>query len=156
MKIKIGALLVSIMLPFVVGAIGGGATVSEIGSWYAGINKPGLLPPNGVFGPVWTILYLMMGISFYLVWTKGKSKKMSTMWGLFLGQLGLNLLWSFLFFKWHLLLLASVEIVVLWGVILANILSFRKIDRLASGLLIPYLLWVSFASYLTIGVWWLN
>ncbi len=152
---KIVKILFSILLPLVIGAIGGGATIPEISSWYAFINKPSLLPPNWVFGPVWTLLYIMMGISFYLIWSKG-TKKISTAWKWFLGQLSLNLLWSFLFFKWHLLGAAAVEIIVLWLVILGNIIYFRKINKTAGNLLIPYLLWVSFASYLTIAVALLN
>jgi len=150
-------LAVSILLPLVVGAIGGGATVSEISTWYSTINKPSLLPPNWIFGPVWTLLYILMGISFYLVWSsKINSKKISVVWKWFLGQLSLNLLWSFLFFKWHLLWAAVLEIVILWLVILGNIIYFKKINKSAGNLLIPYLLWVTFASYLTIAVWRLN
>ena len=81
---------------------------------------------------------------------------MATAWKWFLGQLGLNLLWSFLFFKWHLLMLASIEIVVLWIVILGNMKSFEKINKVSSKLLVPYLLWVTFATYLTVSVWMLN
>lgn len=158
MKINNGIKLVtSILLPLLIGVIGGAATMSEIQGWYATINKPALLPPNWVFGPTWTLLYLMMGVSFYLVWSsKVKKDKMTVAWKWFLGQLGLNLLWSFLFFKWHLLMLASIEIVMLWIVILGNIKSFEKINKLSAKLLVPYLLWVTFATYLTVSVWLLN
>lgn len=150
-------LVISILLPLMIGVIGGAATTSEIQSWYATINKPALLPPNWVFGPTWTLLYLMMGVSFYLVWSsKVKKEKMIVAWKWFLGQLGLNLLWSFLFFKWHLLMLASIEIVALWAVILGNIKFFEKINKVSSRLLLPYLLWVTFATYLTVSVWMLN
>lgn len=156
MKInKILKVVISILVPLMIGAIGGAATIPEVTSWYLTINKPNLLPPNWVFGPVWTSLYILMGISFYLVWSS-KNRKMVEVWKWFLGQLSLNLLWSFLFFKWHLLWLAAGEIVVLWLVILGNILSFRRINKLAGNILIPYLFWVSFASYLTIAVWILN
>lgn len=152
---KVVKILFSVLLPLMIGAVGSGATLPEISSWYAFINKPGLLPPNWVFGPVWTLLYILIGISFYLIWSS-KSKKISVAWKWFLGQLSLNLLWSFLFFKWHLLWLAAIEIIVLWLVILGNIIYFRKINKVSGNLLIPYLLWVTFASYLTIAVWLLN
>lgn len=158
MKINKGIkLAVSILLPLLIGVIGSAATMPEIRGWYATINKPALLPPNWVFGPTWTLLYLLMGVSFYLVWTsKNSKKKIGMAWKWYLGQLGLNLLWSFLFFKWHFLFLAAMEIVTLWIVILGNIKSFEKINKLSANLLVPYLLWVTFATYLTVSVWLLN
>ncbi len=158
MKINKGVkLAISILLPLLVGVVGSAATMPEIRGWYATINKPALLPPNWIFGPTWTLLYLLMGVSFYLVWVgKNNKKKMEVAWKWYLGQLGFNLLWSFLFFKWHFLFLAAMEIVALWVIILGNIKYFEKINKLSANLLAPYLIWVTFATYLTVSVWLLN
>lgn len=156
MKLNWNKLAVSVVTPLVVGYLGSLITVKEISSWYMQINKPALTPPNGVFGPVWTMLYVLMGVSLYLVWTKKSKKKKTKAMVVFGIQLVLNLLWSYLFFGKHWLLVSSLEIVILWLVILVNILSFKKHSVVAAGLLVPYLIWVSFATYLTFSVWWLN
>lgn len=153
---KILRLFGCILLPLSIGAISGIATSSGIDNWFMELNKPFFNPPNYVFGPVWTLLYLLMGISFFLILESppGDMKRKAIM--LFSIQLVLNFLWSFLFFKFHLLGLALVEIVLIWISILAMIISFYKINRSAAWLQIPYLLWVSFASVLNGAIWWLN
>ncbi len=150
-------LIISIAIPQVVGFIGSIVTIPAISSWYKTLNKPVFNPPNAVFGPVWTILFLLMGISLYLIWIKDlKSKKVKEGMNVFMIQLGLNLLWSIIFFGFHYLFLAFVDIVVLWGLILITILKFSKISKPAAYLLIPYLLWVSFAAILNFSILIIN
>lgn len=146
---------ISIALTLFVGFLGSLFTTPYIQTWYAKINKPSFNPPNSVFGPVWTILFILMGISLAIVWTKKKAKKERAYF--FFGlQLFFNLLWSFTFFKSHSPFLAMIDIVILWFLILQTILEFKKIDKKAAYLLIPYILWVSFASILNFFVWKLN
>lgn len=154
---KILILIVSIAIPQLVGFIGSIVTIPAISSWYKTLNKPIFNPPNSLFGPVWTILFLLMGISLYLIWTKGlKSKKVKEGMNVFMIQLGLNLLWSIVFFGFHSPFLALIDIVVLWVLILITILKFSKISKPAAYLLIPYLLWVSFAAILNFSILILN
>ena len=132
-------------------------TLAAIPTWYQTLNKPSFSPPNNLFGPVWTLLYLFMGISAYLIWKKGvKNKTVKTALTYFLIQLGLNFLWSLLFFGLHSPLLAMVDIAALWIFIFITITQFAKIDKTASYLLIPYLLWVSFAAILNLSIVTLN
>lgn len=139
------------------GTIGSLFTVPSIPSWYAGLSRSALTPPSWVFGPVWTTLYLLMGIAAYLVWRKGAEKKeVSTALWIFMLQLALNTLWSIIFFGLHSTLGALIEIVVLWLAIVVTIAAFARISRAAALLLLPYLCWVSFASYLTYSIWVLN
>lgn len=147
---KIPLLIFSIGLCLGVGIIGSFFTVSAIPSWYATLNKPIFSPPNWVFGPVWTVLYVFMGISLYLVWQKKNVPS------IFWIQLILNAAWSIIFFGWHNPLLALVDIVVLWIAIILTIKAFYKINKLAANLLIPYLLWVSFAIILNLFIVLLN
>lgn len=154
---KTWKLIFFILLCQVAGLIGSLATAPAIPTWYATLNKPAFNPPNWLFAPVWTILYLLMGISAYLVWSKGtKKQKVKTPLLLFGFQLALNIAWSFLFFGWHSLFLALIEIIFLWLVILLTILSFTRISRLAGILLLPYLFWVSFATLLNFFIVKLN
>ena len=125
-------------------------------AWYAALAKPDWNPPNSVFGPVWTTLYVLMGISAWLVWRKRGFDGARTALLLFGVQLLLNALWSWLFFGLHAPGLAFAEMLLLWLVILATLLSFRKISPLAGWLLVPYLLWVSFAAVLNLQIWRLN
>lgn len=143
-KIDGRKLIVSILIPQLVGGIGAMFTTSKIQTWYITLNKPFFSPPNWVFGPVWTILFLMMGVSLYLRW--GKDLK----W--FWTQLVLNLLWSIIFFGMEKPGLALIEILFLWWSIWKTIKSFGKTGRL----LFPYLAWVSFATLLNAGIWYLN
>lgn len=119
-------------------------------TWYATLNKPAFSPPNWIFGPVWTVLYVLMGISLYLVWTK---KKVPSVFWI---QLILNALWSIIFFGMTNPILALVDIAVLWIAIVLTIKAFSKINKLAGNLLIPYLIWVSFASILNLAIVMLN
>ena len=150
-------LFISIALPLGVGAIAGMFTTSEINGWFRTINKPTWQPPNWVFGPVWTVLYLMMGIAFYLIWQKKAppvQKRMAiTLW---LIQLVFNFFWSFIFFKQHQIDWALAEILVLWFFILLTILFFSRISKVAAWLMVPYISWVSFASLLTFSIYELN
>ncbi len=133
-------------------------TQSSITTWYPTINKPSFNPPNEVFAPVWTILYVMMGISAGLVWSKMESVPVlvkKALW-VFVIQLILNALWSFLFFGLQNPFLALAEIMLLWLMIFETIKLFKPIDALASKLMVPYLLWVSFAMILNGSIWWLN
>ncbi len=130
-------------------------TFSAIPNWYVTLNKPFFSPPNWVFGPVWTILYILMGISLYLVWIS-KSKIKQNAINLFFVQLGLNVLWSILFFGLRNPALALIDIVALWVAIFLTIKSFSKINKLAGNLQIPYLAWVTFASILNLSIVLLN
>ena len=151
------ALLVSIALCLLAGTIGSIFNIKAIPNWYAKLKKSKLNPPGFVFGPVWTILYLMMAISLYLVWiTGGKSSSFNLAIILFLIQLFLNVIWSYLFFGIRKPLFAFYEIILLWIFILLTIISFFQFSKAAAYLLLPYLFWVSFASYLNYSVWKLN
>ena len=126
------------------------------GAWYASLEKPDWNPPNSVFGPVWTILYVLMGIAAWLVWRKVGFAGAPVALGLYFVQLVLNALWSYLFFGAHQPGLALVEIVVLWLVILATTMGFWRVSAAAGALLLPYLGWVGFATALNYQLWRLN
>jgi benzodiazapine receptor len=148
---------VSILICLLAGGIGIIFTSSQISTWYAVLNKPSFSPPNWLFAPVWTTLYILMGISLYLVWKKGlKTKKVRDAIYNFGFQLVLNAIWSPIFFGMHSLLLALIVLIAMWIYIVKTIRSFAKVDRTASLLLYPYLAWVSFASILNFSVWLLN
>ena len=148
--------IIAIIICEGVGILGSVFTLSQIPTWYVTLNKPFFSPPSFVFGPVWTILYALMGISIVLALGKAPKKKKSLIFSLFGLQLFLNFLWSVVFFTGHQPVLALIDIAVLWGVILALILIFRKYSMNAALLLIPYLLWVSFASILNLSIALLN
>lgn len=143
------------VLSFSASAIGAVASV-QAGAFYARLAQPSWAPPSSVFGPVWTVLYALMAIAAWLVWRRGGVRANRNALSLFLLQLALNALWSWLFFAWHLGGLAFAEIVVLWVLIVATLVSFWRVRPLAGALLIPYLLWVSFAVALNYSVWQLN
>ncbi len=150
-------LIFSIFICLFAGFIGSFFTSPAIPTWYATLQKPSFAPPNWVFFPVWTTLFIIMGISLFLVWQKGwEDKKVKTAIYIFAGQLVLNALWSAVFFGLRSPLLGLMEIIVLWITILATILSFMKISRTAAYLLIPYILWVSFAAIVNFWIWRLN
>lgn len=135
-------------------------TNASISTWYAFLTKPPFTPPNWVFGPVWTLLYFLMGIALFLIWhtkttAKNKHQKQIAI-SLFFVQLLLNFLWSFIFFYLKQPFTAVIEIVMLWIAIVYTIVLFRKFSVTAAWLLIPYLIWVSFASYLTLAIWLVN
>lgn len=126
------------------------------GDWYAGIQKPWFNPPNWVFGPVWTILYVLMGVAAWLVWRNGEAHNLRLPLALFGLQLFLNALWTPLFFGLQRPDLALVNILVLWVAIAATGIAFYPISRTAAFLFLPYWLWVSFAALLNASLWWLN
>jgi tryptophan-rich sensory protein len=145
-----------ILVPLLVGSISGYFTSTSITTWYVTLNKPSFNPPNYLFGPVWTTLYILMGISLFLVLNKAKDLEKSKIIFVFSIQLILNFLWSFLFFKFQQLGLALVEILIMWCSILFMIIVFYKTNKLAALINIPYLLWVSFATILTYSIYNLN
>lgn len=151
-------IVIAVIICLAIGYGSGIATQSSITTWYPTLNKPFFNPPNWLFAPVWTILYVMMGVSAGLVWSKMEVIPLlvkKALW-VFAIQLILNALWSFLFFGMCNPFLAFIEILLLWLMILETIKLFKPIDPLASKLLIPYLLWVSFATLLNGAIWWLN
>ncbi len=149
-------LMVSIALCFLAGGIGSIATTSSVNGWFAEVNKPTWNPPNWIFGPVWSTLFLMMGVSAWLVWKQAGFQNAKFELGWFAFHLLLNILWSVLFFGLQQMGWACVEIVVLWLSIAATMVLFYRHSKLAAGLLIPYLLWVSFAAFLNYTIWRLN
>ena len=150
-------LVVSIAIPLLAGFIGSIATSGSVSSWYQTINKPSFNPPDWVFGPVWTTLFILMGISLYIVWSKGLKKKgVKKALSVFGVQLALNILWSFLFFGLKSPLYGLIEIIILWAAILYTIILFYRVSRTAAYLLIPYILWVSFAFVLNLAIFILN
>ena len=153
---KVFKFLLSITLPFLAGGIGSAFTTAAIPTWYANLNKPVFTPPGWVFGPAWSILYILMGIAFYLVWSKTNFKGYQTALIFFVVQLVLNALWSILFFGLKQPLYALLEIIVLWVAILLTLIPFYKIDKTAGLLLIPYLAWVTFAAILNLSIVILN
>lgn len=147
----IGWLLVS----FAAAAIGAFASASA-GEFYRELVRPSWAPPGWLFGPVWSVLYACMGIAAWLVWrARGFSRARSALL-LFIAQLAANALWTWLYFAWRLGSLAFAEILLLWGLILATIVSFRRVSTAAAALLLPYLAWVTFAAALTLATWRLN
>jgi len=155
---KIVKLITAVAIAELAGIVGSFFTVSSIPTWYAALNKPGLNPPSWVFAPVWTMLFLFMGIAVYLVWVRPdiKTRQRRIALSVFGVQLVLNTLWSILFFGLRNPFVAFIEIIILWLAILATIVLFHKISRPAAWLLVPYILWVSFASYLNFSLWRLN
>ena len=150
-------LIVSILASFAAGGIGSLFTFKAIPTWYASLKKPHYTPPNRAFGPVWTSLYILMGISVFLVWQKGLSTNGALLaFVLFWIQLAINALWSVIFFGMKSKGGGVITIIILWLLILATIVSFFRVTVWAGGLLIPYIVWVSIASYLNIGIWMLN
>ncbi|MBI2669914.1 MAG: tryptophan-rich sensory protein [Candidatus Yanofskybacteria bacterium] len=151
-------LIVSIGVSEAAGIIGAVFTMPAVqSSWYTELVKPALNPPAWVFGPVWTTLFALMGIAAFLVWKKGLDRRdVKIALGIFLGQLVLNTLWSIIFFGLHSPGGAFIEIIFLWLAILATIITFVKISKPAAWLLLPYILWVSFAMYLNYAIWMLN
>lgn len=150
-------LFISIALPLLVGGIAGFFTSAGVNTWYAVANKPSFNPPNWIFAPVWTALYIMMGIALYLVWKNETDKAVKqTALILFAVQLTLNFFWSFIFFYAKQPGWAFIEILAMWLMILLTIIWFRKISPVAALLLVPYICWVSFASVLNFYIWKLN
>ena len=150
-------LIVAIGICLLAGFFGSLFTTPSIPTWYAALQKPAFTPPNSYFAPVWTTLFVLMGISAFLVWNKGmESKGVKTALWLFDTQLVLNVLWSFLFFTLHSPFYALVEIIILWLAIALTMVKFFPISRIAGLLLFPYILWVSFAAVLNFYIVRLN
>lgn len=148
-------LIISIILPQLIGGVGALVTISSVGSWYQTIDKPFFTPPSWVFGPAWTTLYLLMGIALFLIWKSDHPSKKTALW-VFGIQLVLNGIWSPAFFGLESPILGLVVIVPLWILIVVCIKVFFPIHKTASYLMVPYLLWVSFATALNAGIWYLN
>ncbi|HET9411323.1 MAG TPA: TspO/MBR family protein [Candidatus Saccharimonadales bacterium] len=153
---KILTFIISVAIPFVAGAIGSIATIPNIPTWYAALEKPFFNPPNWVFGPVWTLLYILMGVSLYLVWTARNKQPKKRAYTLFGAQLVLNTLWSLVFFGLQWPWLAVVVILALWITIVMTMQAFRRYSQTSFWLFIPYIAWVSFAAVLNISVALLN
>lgn len=149
--------MLNIAITLSIGALGGYATARSVRTWYPLLNKPSFNPPNWLFAPVWTSLYILIGIAAYLVWVKrDKVQHFPRTVAIYFIQLILNLAWSFIFFYLHEIGFALAEIIVLLAVIILNAMMFYKIDKWAGLLFIPYILWVSFASFLTYNLFILN
>ena len=163
-------LIIAIVVSELAGIIGSVFTTPSIAGWYATLVRPALNPPAWVFGPVWTTLFALMGISLFLIWREYDKLTLSEVEGLVVQrrrqikvalvlfgiQLTLNTLWSIIFFGLHNPGAAFVEIILLWLAILATIIAFAKISKSAAWLLVPYILWVTFAAYLNFAIWGLN
>ena len=150
-------LIIAIAIPLAVGATSGFFTITGVESWYQTINKPSWNPPGSVFGPVWTTLYVLMGVALFLVWkSSGSDTLKRTAITLFAVQLILNFFWSFIFFDQQQPGWAFVEIMTLWFFILLTIFSFTRVSKTAAWLLVPYISWVSFAAILNYTIWKLN
>jgi len=150
-------LLISLILPQLAGVVGSFFTVSAIPTWYAGLIKPDFSPPNWLFAPVWVILYLMMGVAVYLIWQQlDKVKTAKNFLAVFWIHLFFNATWSIIFFGLQNPGIAFVNIIIIWLFILALLIKGWVIDKRAAYLLIPYFLWVSFASVLNYFIWYLN
>lgn len=149
-------LIASVTACFAAAAIGSLATTPNIGGWYAALEKPAWTPPNWLFGPVWTLLYLTMALAAWLVWRRFAWREARGPLGLFLGQLVLNAGWSWLFFGWKMPGVALVELVVLWVAIALTAVAFWRRSAAAGLLLLPYLAWVTFAAVLNLAIWRLN
>jgi benzodiazapine receptor len=157
MKFKPVAFIVNIAITLGVGALGALATVQSVKTWYRTINKPSFNPPDWLFSRVWTTLYILIGISAYLVWIKrDKIVHFPRTVAIYLIQLILNLAWSFIFFYLHEIGFALAEIILLLIIIVINGLVFYKINKWAGLIFIPYFIWVSFASFLTYNIFILN
>ena len=172
--------IISIIICQLAGVIGAFFTTPKINTWYASLNKPSFTPPGSFIGSVWLILFFLMGISLYLVWSKnwqinipagGQERKAwnrfsEKLWSgnwreentiaIFILQLVLNILWSEIFFGWQLPGLAFFELIMLWFAILYTIANFYRVSKTAAYLLIPYIFWVSFAGFLNFTLWRMN
>jgi len=151
------ALIIALAAPLVIGGLSSISTISSIPTWYRGLSKPPWNPPDWAFGPAWTALYILMGVASWLVWRYGwDNRSVRVALRVFAVQLLLNGIWSVLFFGLRSPGIALVEIGVLWCMILATVVLFARRDLLAGAILVPYLLWVTFASALNWEVWSLN
>lgn len=148
-------LFLSLLIPQLAGVIGALFTVKAIPTWYMYLNKPSFSPPNWIFGPAWLILYLLMGIAVYLNWIK-KTKQAKFNVRLFFIHIFFNFIWTPIFFGAKNPLFAFFIIILIWMFIIIMIIKFWNVNKVSSLLLIPYLLWVTFASFLNFYIWRLN
>jgi benzodiazapine receptor len=155
---KITRILAVVVTCLAIGYFSGIVTRTSVDTWYPTLIKPSFNPPNWVFAPAWSLLYLLMGVAAGLVWDRIEYEKEVVKNALvfFAIQLALNALWSYLFFGLMNPLLALLEVLVLWLMIYETLLKFIKINKIAGYLLVPYLLWVSYATVLNASIWWLN
>ena len=155
---KITRILAVVVTCLAIGYFSGMVTRSAITTWYPTLIKPSFNPPNWIFAPVWTTLYVMMGVAAGLVWNQIEEQREAVKKALifFAIQLALNALWSYLFFGLHNPMLAGLEIIVLWLMIFETYIQFSKINNIAGYLFLPYVAWVSFAAVLNGSIWWLN
>ncbi len=151
---QVAGLVLSILVCFAAAGLGSTWTAKSVGTWYRALDKPTWNPPSWVFGPVWSVLYLLMGISLWLVWRRVGLLALPV--GVFAIQLVLNAAWSGLFFGLQNPGAAFAEIVVLWAAIVATIVVFWRVTPVAGALLLPYIAWVSFAAVLNFTIWRLN
>ncbi|MBI3910133.1 MAG: tryptophan-rich sensory protein [Armatimonadetes bacterium] len=150
------ALAAFVAFCFTVAGIGGAWTSTSLESWYASLRKPAWTPPEAVFGPVWSALYLAMAVAAWLVWRRAGFRGAARPLALFAAQLALNLAWTWIFFGLRRPGAAFGEVALLWAAILATVLTFRRVSSPAAWLLVPYLLWVSYAAALNFAIWRLN
>ncbi|MCK9379136.1 MAG: tryptophan-rich sensory protein [Candidatus Moranbacteria bacterium] len=153
-KIKLS---ISIVIPLFAGFLGSIFTNTSVATWYQTLSVPPLNPPSWVFAPVWTVLYIMMGIAFYLVWRKKETGR-DIFWSvwIFFVQLFFNILWSLLFFGMENPMLALWGVGMLWITIFLNVIAFARVEKKSAWLMLPYLVWVSFAAYLNYAIFILN
>ena len=154
-RMQVLGLAAWLVVPFIAAGIGGTAVI-DAGTFYRQLVRPEWAPPSWVFGPVWTVLYVFMGVAAWLVWRAEGFRGARVALSLFLVQLAFNALWTWLFFGWKLGAVSFAEILLLWALITATLIAFWRISRVAGALLIPYLLWVSFALVLNWRLWHLN
>ncbi len=160
MKLKrhtILKLIFSLVLPLTIGAVSGYAVRNEIkGDWFDSLAKASYNPPGYLFGPVWTVLYILMGVGMFLIWNTPKTALRQKALIVFAVQLFFNFWWSLIFFSFHLIFLSVLDILLIWILIIYMIVLFKKINPVAAYLQIPYLLWVTFATLVNIPIWYLN
>jgi len=154
--VDIVALVLFVALCLGIGALGASVTATSVDTWYAGLVKPSFNPPDEVFGPVWTVLYVLMGVAAWRVWRSADRDTTRGPLTLFALQLAINLGWTVVFFGLHKIASAVATIVVLDVAVLVTMLAFRSVDRLAALLMLPYVAWVAFATVLNVAIWRLN
>jgi len=150
-------LIISLAIPLVVGSVSGYLVRDEMNvEWFSILAKPSFNPPSYLFGPVWTVLYILMGVSMFLIWNTPKTELRQKALAVFGIQLFFNFWWSILFFSFHTIFLSVIDILIMWFLIIYMITLFKKIKPFAAYLQIPYLFWVTFATVLNISIWYLN
>lgn len=155
-KVSIGALIAALIIPLAIGGVSAALSYKGMAA-YGSMNKPPLSPPAWVFPVAWTILYLMMGLASYFVFvSESSSRSKGIALTLYVVQLAMNFMWSIVFFNWGYYLFAFVWLIIMWGLVIFCTAQFREISRLAVGLMIPYILWLTFAAYLNLGTYILN